>query len=431
MKERKTSIRIISQSFYPDIVATGELLHELAVKLSCGHGIEVDVLTAQPSFVKKERLTKKELCSGVKIRRLSISYFDKNKLTGKILNSWIFFFRALLNITFSRKVDWLLIPTSPPLLPFVGTFAKLIKRQKYIYLMHDVYPEIASKLGYIKHKGWVYYGWDILSKISLKFADKIIVLSDDMKEGLLGWVKDLDESKISVIHNWADEDNLKIISRENNHFLDEFRIRDKFIIEYSGNMGRIHEFDTILNAAKELKENKDILFLFIGAGGKKPYIKKFVEENYLDNVILLPYQNRENLEYSLGMADIHLLSLQEGYKHLAAPSKLYGILASGRPVAFVGESDCYIRKLLEENNCGFQVDIGNFKKLVQKIIEIKNSKDLQEILGKNSRQLFERSFTLDIITNKILKILNIKEEARFSVNKISLEDTEKDLLYKL
>lgn len=406
MNNKKTFVKIITQSFYPDIVATGELLYELATKLACYDDLEVKVLTAQPSFVRKERLTKRELYNGIKIRRISISLFDKNKLTGKILNSWTFFFKVLLRLTFSKKVDWLLIPTSPPLLPLVGAYVKLLRGQKYIYLLHDVYPEIAAKLDYIKKDGIIYKIWDILSKISLKYADKIIVLSDDMKSGLLNWVKDIDEAKIEVIHNWADEENIKIIKKEENHFLDKFNIRDKFIVEYSGNMGRIHEFDTLLCAAKELKDEKDILFLFIGEGGKKPEIQRFVEKNKLNNIMILSYQERKDLSYSLGMADVHVLSLAKQYKHLAAPSKLYGILATGKPVMFIGESTCYITRMIEENNCGCHINIGDFETLIQKIMQLKKDKELSIHLGKNSRKLFEDKFTLNSISVQYANLFN-------------------------
>lgn len=406
MKEKKIKIGILSQSFYPDIVATGELLYELAVKLARMDNILVNVITAQPSFVKKERLKKEEVCNGVKIKRLNISCFNKNELTGKILNSGSFFFNALFTIIFARKVDWLLIPTSPPLLPLVGTYAKFLRGQKYIYLMHDAYPEIAARLDYIKKNGFIYKVWDILSRISLKYADRIIVLSDDMKEGLLNWVKDLDEKRISVIHNWANEETVKIIPREENHFLDKFGIRDKFIVEYSGNMGRIHEFDTLLHAAKALKDQEDILFLFIGEGGKKPAIKKVVEDDELTNVSILPYQERDNLAYSLGMGDIHILTLQEGYRYLAAPSKLYGILAAGKPIIFIGEKKCYISKILENKECGYHVDIDDFEALKNLIIQLKNDKHAMVKLGNNSRKLFEDKYTLDKIANLYIELFS-------------------------
>jgi len=401
----KIKVKILSQSFYPDIVATGELLFELAQKLVNDHNIDVSVATAQPSFVKKERQPIRETIKGIKIKRLEIFTFDKNKFIGKVLNSWSFFFHIMIYITMSKKADWLLIPTSPPLLPLIGTYAKLLKKQKYIYLMHDVYPEIAARLGYIKQGGIIYKIWDFLSKVSLKHADKIIVLSDNMKEGLIDWVKDIDQDKISIIHNWANEETIKVIPKEKNHFIKQYGLEDKFVIEYSGNIGRIHEFSTIIESAREFKDHKDIVFLFIGHGGQKPQIEKLVDKYELNNVRFLPYQDRQDLAYSLGMADIHVVSLLDGYRFFAAPSKLYGILASGKPVLFVGNSKCYIVDLIEKNKCGFHIHIGDYESLRDKITILKDSKEKCFELGYNSRKIFEGNYTLEKISNIYAEIL--------------------------
>jgi glycosyltransferase involved in cell wall biosynthesis len=404
-EKEKISIKILTQGFYPDFVATGELMYELALKLVESNMFEVSIITTQPSFVKKESLPKRETINGIDINRLFSFKFDKNQLKGKVFNSFSFFFSVMHHLNFSKKVDWLLIPTSPPLLPLLGAYTKILKGQKYIFLMHDVYPEIAAKLGYIKKDGIIYKMWDILTGFALKKADKIIVLSDDMKDGLLKWLPVLDETQIDVIHNWANENLMKIIPTEENPFLDQFKLRDKFIVEYSGNIGQLHEFDTLLHSAKALQNEKDILFLFIGEGAKKHCIKEYIENNNLDNIMILPYQKREDLAYSLGMADIHVLSLQEQYNHLAAPSKLYGILASGKPVIFIGSQKCYIARILEKNHCGFQVDINDSEKLIHIIKEIKNNTGLFNELSQNSRKTFEENYTLKKATNNYYKFL--------------------------
>lgn len=113
-----------------------------------------------------------------------------------------------------------------------------------------------------------------------------------MKLKLLEWAKDIDQNKISIIHNWSNEYLMKVIPKESNYLLDKYNLRDKFIVEYSGNLGRIHEFGTILNAAKELKDNKDMVFLFIGDGGKKSEISIFIKQNKLSVVVMLPYQEQ-------------------------------------------------------------------------------------------------------------------------------------------
>jgi glycosyltransferase involved in cell wall biosynthesis len=407
------SIKILCQGFYPDIVAAGELLFELAERLVTKHKVDVSVITAQPSFTKTDKLPSNEILSGVKVKRLNILNFNKNTLAGKILNSWSFFIKALFTVLFTQKSDMLLLPTSPPLLPLVGTITKFLYGQKYIYLMHDIYPEIASKLGYIKENGFVYKIWEFLTRLSLKNADEIIVLSDDMKLKLLDWVKDIDQNKISIIHNWSNENMMKVIPVESNYLLDKYNLRDKFVVEYSGNLGRIHEFGTILNAAKELKDNKNIVFLFIGDGGKKSEIISFIKQNKLSNIVMLPYQERSELPYSLGMADIHVLSIEEGYEKLAVPSKFYGILASGKPVMFIGNNSCHISKTIENNKCGFNIKIGDYKILADAVCYFQKAPEELLLYAENSRKTFEKNFSLDKASDLYFKCIEEQTENVF------------------
>ncbi len=393
----KKTLKILSLGFYPDYVATGEMLYEIAAKLTGSFDVEVSVLTAQPSFIKKNKLEKKENLNGINVERLSIINFNKNTFWGKVLNSWSFFFRALVVLTFDKKRDWLLIPTGPPLLPLVGVCLKLIKNQKYICLIEDIYPEIAWKLGYIKKDGIIHKIWDILQKISIVNADKIVVLSLDMRDYILNWCTGLDKDKINLIPHHANEANIRIIPKVDNYFIDKYNLKDKFIVEYSGNIGRIHEFQTILQAASELKPYQDIVFIFIGDGGKKQEIQETV------NVMLLPYQAREELTYSLGMGDVQLISLGDGYENLAAPCKLYGILAAGKPIIYVGRQN-YISKILQNHECGYTVDFDS-KKLSGLILQLKNSPNLLLQQGINSRKLFKENYTLEKISRKYYELL--------------------------
>lgn len=410
MEQKIKQLNIITQAFYPDITATGELLYDLSVELKRNYNLDVSIITAQPNFVIKEKLKKNEIINNIKIKRLSTTSFDKNSFMGKVFNSWIFCLKTLFVCLFSQNADYYLIVTSPPLAPLIGTILKRLKGQKYIYLMHDVYPEIAWKLGYIKKDGVICKIWQFLTNLSLIHAQKIIVLSDDMKNGVLKRFPKVKEEDIKVIHNWANEEIMKVIIKEENRFVHEYDFQDKFVVEYSGNIGRIHEFKTMMDAAKELKDFKDIIFLFIGAGGNRPFIENLVKDYKLNNVLFIPYQKRENLTYSLGAADIHLVSLQSGYEELSAPSKLYGILASARPVIFIGSKDFYISKILDENNCGYNVEIGDYERLKQAVLKIKSSKDLAMKMGNNSRKIFEKNYTLACIADEYYnRIFSIKE----------------------
>ena len=404
--DKNKHIKIITQVFYPDVVATGELLYDLAVKLKNKYGINVSVLTAQPNFTVKEKQKKHEEINGIKIERVSTTSFDKNSYLGKVLNSWIYCMKVFFSCLFSRKTDLYLIVTSPPLAPLIGAFMKIFKGQNYIYLMYDVYPEIAWKLGYIKKDGIICKIWQFLTDFSLIHAQKIIVLSDNMKNGILKRFSGVKEEKIIVIHNWANEEIVQVINYEENYLIEQLNLKDKFIVEYSGNIGRVHEFNTMLETAKLLENQEDVLFLIIGDGGLKTKVKTLADEYNLKNILFLPFQERTKLSYSLALASLHLLSVNEGYEELVAPSKLYGILASGKPAIFVGKKDYYITNMLVANNCGVNVEIGESEKLKNVILEFKNNPEKRKEFSTNSRKLFEKNYTLDIISEQYNEIFN-------------------------
>jgi glycosyltransferase involved in cell wall biosynthesis len=162
---------------------------------------------------------------------------------------------------------------------------------------------------------------------------------------------------------------------------------------YSGNLGRVHSFDEIATAIDLLRTEPRIVFLFVGAGASLDSMKAFVSSRKLDNVQFLPLQPPNSLSDSLGAADLHLVSLKAGMEDLVMPSKLYGILAAGRPVAFVGESDGDLARLVTREQVGFAVAHGDGAGLATGIRRLAGDRALQQQLSCNARRLFESEFT--------------------------------------
>jgi glycosyltransferase involved in cell wall biosynthesis len=396
-------INFLTQYFYPDISSTGQLLTELAIDL-VNQGFDVNVYTGQPNYGSTDTVEKEEIYKGIKIKRISQTRFDKNTKFGKIINSITFFISAFFNVLFKSNTP-LLIVSNPPFLPLIGYLLKKIRSQKYTFLVHDIYPDIAVKLSYLKEESFIVKLWDWINKKIYNSADQIIVLGREMKNII--------ESKISnkngnleVISNWTDGDQIKPISKNNNYFVKENNLVDKFVILYSGNHGLFHDLETIIKAAKELKEIDDILFLFIGEGGKKQKLIKMVDKFNLKNVKFLPYQKKEELPYSLTSGDISLVSLEEGVEGLAVPCKLYSALAVGKPIINIMSKKAEPALVVGEYNCGYTVEPGNVNQLVKYIETIYNDKNLFHQLSKNARCCFENNFTRKIITKKYAKLLN-------------------------
>jgi glycosyltransferase involved in cell wall biosynthesis len=213
----------------------------------------------------------------------------------------------------------------------------------------------------------------------------VVAIGEVMAERLRA--KGLPARKLAVIPNWSDA-SIGDVPPEENWFLDRHGFRGKFLVQYSGNMGRGHEFATLLNAAQALRHRKDMAFLFIGDGAKRAEIERAVGERGLSNVTVLPYQRREDLPYSLGAASASVISLSDGLEGLIVPSKLYGILASGKPALHFGAAHSEIGQTLAQERCGRTFAHGDVAGAVAFLEELADHPEEAQAMGARGRAAF-------------------------------------------
>jgi len=387
-------ILFLTQYFYPDVASTGQLLSELAKGLS-EKNVLVEVITAAPSYSYKIPSLKKENYFKVKIKRIWSFRLSKNNRVGQILNSTTFFANAFVKLIIKKNLSNLLIVSNPPFLPFLGIFLKKLKGVKFIFLIHDVFPEKAVKLNYLNQNSLIVKFWNFMDRKLLFSASKIVVLSETMKvliEKKFDKIGLTEKEKISVIHNWADEEFIKPSEEKSIEFRKEYNLGEKFIIQYSGNLGASYELEKIIEVAETLK-NEEYIFLIIGDGVKKNKLMKMRADKNLSNIIFLPYLEKNLLPYSLVSTDISLITYESKLEGLLMPSKLYTILASGKPVIALCKKGSEIDRIIVESECGFTID-NDLEEFAEKIRDLANNRVLRERLGKNARKYFEMNYTL-------------------------------------
>ncbi len=398
-------LSIMTQFYPPDYAATGQLIHELAGQLD-KQNVEVKVFTGQPAYAfKKKSAPAREIANGVAVRRSRSSQFWSGRITGKVINGIMFCLRAALHILRHRhKNDVLLITTAPPFLSVIGYLANLCFGIPYVCLVYDLYPDVATEFGLIEADHPIAKLWDWLNKRIWSRAKSIIVLSDTMKDRITTKHSSV-ESKISIIHNWANADWIKPLAKKQNWFACEHGIDRKFTVLYSGNLGRCHDLETILGTIK-LLQSEQVQFVFIGAGAKHEVCKHKVEELGLDNCTFLPYQDRKNLPYSLTACDLALVSIAPGMEGIVAPSKLYGVLAAGRAIAAICEPHSYLRELLAEAGCGECFVNEDSQGLADFILRLATNPELSTNMGLSGRQYLEDNFTPEIIAQQYSQVLD-------------------------
>ena len=409
----KRKILVIEQHFYPEVAATGQLLLDLCEDLVKA-GYQVKVITGNPTeiYQKKIDIPRRENYQGIEIVRLKNTALNKYNMAGRVINYLTFHLSIFFHIIFSQRPDLVLVLSNPPFISFHGLILKVFKKCKIIYNVQDLFPDLAVELGKLRNKPFIFV-LKTLSKHIIRKMDKVIVVGEYMerkvKEEVLKSVGRVADHVVTI-HNWADGEKIKVISMvgaEDNYLKREWSLEGKFVVLYSGNIGYLHEFDTIIKAAEDIQNKgyKDIVFVFIGEGIKKEYIRKKAEEKGLNNILFFPYQARDKLTYSLGIADVSLVSLDDGFEGMVVPSKIYGILASGRPMIGIVGRESEITEIIREGNCGRVAKIDDWEGLSKIIIEYyKNPQKCKED-GMNGRRYFEENFDRKIATKKYIKVI--------------------------
>ncbi|MUL37279.1 glycosyltransferase family 4 protein [Gloeocapsopsis dulcis] len=403
--QKNFQLSIFTQFYPPDYAATGQLIEELAVQLG-RLGIQVQVFTGQPGYAfRKASAPAKERLNRVSVQRSRTSRLFPARIRGKAINGLLFFIRCILHIIkHVGSGDILLLTSAPPFLPIIGYIAKLCFGTPYICLLYDLYPDVAVELQVVSSKNLLVKTWDWINKKVWQKADGLIVLSSTMKDRVTAKCPEA-SNKISIVHNWANPSWIIPIAKQNNWFALKYDLVKKFTVLYSGNMGRCHEMDTILAAARQL-EDESIQFVFIGGGAKRQSCIEQVKKLGLSNCQFLPYQDKQDLPYSLTACDLSLVSISPGMEGIVAPSKLYGILAAGRPVAAICESNSYLRSLLSEANCGAAFSNGDADGLTVFIRRLANDSYLSEQMGIAGRKYLQSNFTPEIIAKQYSKVLS-------------------------
>jgi len=257
--------------------------------------------------------------------------------------------------------------------------------------VQDVFPETAMVLGVTGMRGW--FGWALqrLRDASLRGAAMNIALGEKMAEYLVG--RDGMNDRVKVIHNWVNDDAIVPIPPERNRLRQLWGLAGKFVVGYSGNMGRAHEFETILEAAAELRSKTDIVFLFIGGGNQKNRLEQEAVKRELAQVLFKPYQDRETLSESLGVADVHVISLRPELERFILPSKFYGVAAAGRPVIFIGDPEGEIGGIVRTARCGAAVRPRESTELAKWVLTLRSDSRMRREWGQNARCLIDENFS--------------------------------------
>jgi glycosyltransferase involved in cell wall biosynthesis len=403
----KVKIVFLNRYFFPDHSATSQLLSDLAFHLA-SQGCEVHVIASRQRYDEPgAQLPPQETIRRVTVHRVWTSAFGRGNLPGRALDYLTFYICtgfALLRL--ASPGDVVVAKTDPPLLSLVAGPIAWLKGARLINWLQDIFPEVAGAIGMGWAGGWLGRVLARLRDRTLRSAYLNVVLGSTMQRYLIS--RGVGESKLRVIHNWADGISIRPVLANANRLRREWGYSDRFVVMYSGNLGRVHEFQTIIEAAEQLRRDEKILFLFVGGGQQASFVRNQSVTRRLQNVEFQPYQSREVLGESLCVGDVHLISLRPEVDGLIVPSKFYGIAAAGRPTIFVGSLDGEIAQIIDREQCGIAVRSGDASGLVAAIGRLKSDPVLLQRYGDNARRVFDGRFDKRIALADWEEVLKVR-----------------------
>ena len=389
---RLPRIIFVNRYFYPDLSATSQILTDLAVHLAAA-GMEVTVVTGRQRYTDaKAALPARERVKGVDVVRVLTTGFGRVHLVGRAADYLSFYLSAFLCLLgLLRRGDIVIPKTDPPLMSVVTACAARFRGARQVNWLQDLFPEVAVVLEPELISRRIARVIQRVRDWSLRYAEANVVLGDIMgdKVRALG----VPDQRIVTIPNWADDREIAPVTHEGNPLRAQWGLEGKFVIGYSGNLGRAHEFGTILGAALLLNGRSDLTFLVIGGGAQLGEVERFCAQHKLSNIVLAPYQPRERLPWSLGAADVHLISLIPELEGLIVPSKFYGIAAARRAMVFIGDARGEIGMQLERYACGRSFWPGDSRGLADFLVEIAADPQRCARMGENARLALDQEWS--------------------------------------
>lgn len=424
-KPLKKRILIFAHYYAPDVASTGQILQDQAEGMT--GEFDVTVICAVPSYTGtiseeyKEKKFYKEEINGVHILRVPLPEFTKSSKKSRIRNLLAYFFQAMKAVRIVGPQDYVFTISQPPIMGgMLGVYGKNKLRTadgahpKLIYCIQDFNPEQIEAVGYIKSKPILrFVKW--LDKRSCQKSDLVIMTGRDLEETLKRRFAKETLPEHIVINNWIDEKKvypLESDTPEVAEFKKAYKLDDKFVIMYSGNIGLYYDLEGIMKVIEKFGkartlDGKEVVFVFVGAGSALDELVWYKNEHNMDNVIFIPYQDKDKLIFSLNAADVHWCVNAKGIKGVSCPSKFYGIVGVGKPVLGVLENGSEIEMLIREIGCGRCSEPGEYDKVEENIrwfIDKAGSNEVDQ-MGKKGHRYLVKNLTKEVSIGKYIKAI--------------------------
>ena len=385
-------IVFLNRFYAPDHSATAQILTDLAIDLAA-QGRDVTVIASRALYGQETGLLPaNEAISGVRIIRVATPA-RRRGMAGRVMAYLLYLLLAPAAVwRVARRGTVIVVKTDPPLLSVPVAIAARLRGAVLVAWLQDLYPEVAIAYGIGIARGPIGALLTALRDGSLRACDRVVTIGTLMAERIAA--RGIAAERIVVIPNWSNDADIVPLADQSPDLRALWGISgDAFVLEYSGNLGRAHEYETLLAAAARLRTRTDIVFLFVGGGHMSEALAARVAALGLTNFRFVPYQPREKLSQSLAAGNAHWISLRPEFEGLIVPSKVFGICAAGRAVVAVCAADGELPRLLVPAGAGVQVTPGDDAALAAAIETLADDRARTDAMGHAARALLDGSYT--------------------------------------
>ena len=398
--EPAVHILIFNEYYPPDTSATAKMASLVAEELAKSH--KVTVIAGRPSYDPDERypwsLLRRDVRNGVTVERVGSTTYSRHDMRGRVSNYLSYLALAAPRALFKRA-DIILAMTDPPVAGIAGAFIAWLSGRAFVYNIRDLYPDMAIGGEIVPVNAWA-RRWESLHRSALRHATRVIVLGDDMRERILQ--KGVAPDRVAVIRDGAHLP--ESLAARSHPIAQEIRSGFPFVAIHAGNLGFYGAWDTLLRAMK-LLEGDDIGLVFVGEGANRDRLQKSAHES--ENVRFLPFRPAAEIPYVMAAGDVHIVTVKRGLEGVVVPSKLFSILAAGRPVLVVAREQCDAVRIVRASQCGLAADPDDPSAVAAALRELRADPARLDDMGRRARETAKKYARV----NELKRFVGVVEEA--------------------
>ncbi|MFV9506633.1 MAG: glycosyltransferase family 4 protein [Oscillochloridaceae bacterium umkhey_bin13] len=402
-------ILLLIIQYPPDTNPTGNLMAQVVDGLR-ERGHMVDVITAFPHYAQfqieaayRGRLAQRTVEVGGDVLRLWVyASGTKQRMLHRLVSYLSFnLLAALFGIIQRRRYDVILAPNGSFFTGLAAAAIGAISGTPFVYNVQDLYPEVPVQAGQLTNR-YAIAGMERLERLMYRLAAAVSVIAPSFERSLQA--KGVPPAKVQLIPNFVDTAFIRPLPRSN-ALRDSLNYSDKFVVCYAGNLGYVYDLQSLLDAAALLVDHPHIQFLIVGEGVNKPDLERRARELKLPNLRFLPFLPRDQLPWLRAMADVQVALHLPGTTGYSLPSKIYEIMASGRPLLASADPGSDVATFIEQAGCGICLPPGQPHMLAQAILSLEADPGLRSSYGQRGRQYAEQYLARSIVTDQYEHLL--------------------------